>query len=485
MPPITPTRALFVLTTFLLVCFLWTWGLPREYTPPQLPVAKDDATKKPLGSQVLPEPLVDDAGRKPVPSTPGNESATPSSTADVRPGLDCKSVRGASSIMIIVRTSTHSTPSSLPAPLKSLLACTPHVLVFSDRPGTLSGYPLHDALASLSPATKAAHPDFHAYAPSSPSHVPTPDQASRLAKWTYLPTIYQTATLAPSHRFYLFLDPSTTLTWTNLLQWLARLDARIPYYIGAPAEHAETKYARAAPAILLSYAAMQHFRTAYDDFYNGTWESQVTSSTASGDVVLAAAMKDARVEFYAAAGLLETDGLADMEWRKERWCTPVVGWAGLGAGEREAVEKASSAWTDEKGWDVPWTQGRAFGALVETHVEEIKEGWDNRAEDTVLKAVGDRKGEGMSELGTFFLPSVYVLLAFSLLCLVRFANSFFFLVLQNSPPKPLPTARRPAKPTPRVSSGSIARARATWARSCVLARGPALRSGRVGGSWSG
>lgn len=196
-------------------------------------------------------------------------------------------------------------------------------------------------------------------------------------------------------------------------------------------------------------------------------------------------MKDARVEFYAAAGLLETDGLADMEWRKERWCTPVVGWAGLGAGEREAVEKASSAWTDEKGWDVPWTQGRAFGALVETHVEEIKEGWDNRAEDTVLKAVGDRKGEGMSELGTFFLPSVYVLLAFSLLCLVRFANSFFFLVLQNSPPKPLPTARRPAKPTPRVSSGSIARARATWARSCVLARGPALRSGRVGGSWSG
>ncbi|KAK3214428.1 hypothetical protein GRF29_19g148793 [Pseudopithomyces chartarum] len=267
MPPITPTRALIVLTTFLFICLLWTGAFPHEYTPPTPPSVNSDApNKEPVAAPVLPEPLVDNAGVKPGTPVLEKQNAQSSAPKDVGPELDCKHVRGADQIMIIVQTSKSETSDTLPSHLKSLLSCTPHVLIFSDHTSAMDGFPIHDALSDIPSTTQASHDEFHIYANlSDASYKPPPEKAALLDKWKILPTLYKTATMAPSHRFYLFITPHTSLTWTNLLQWTARLDYRIPYYIGAPHPVATRKYARTAPAILLSYGTLQLYRSTYED----------------------------------------------------------------------------------------------------------------------------------------------------------------------------------------------------------------------------
>ncbi|KAK7185834.1 hypothetical protein PSPO01_08084 [Paraphaeosphaeria sporulosa] len=400
MPHFTPTRALIVLASFILLSFLWTWVLPHQYAAPVLPALTDLATQgKPAAGQLLPEPLVENAGEeinghgKGTPTTLKTEIApVPTRAADVGSEKSCKEVRGAQDVMVVVRTSRAEVESGLPPHLLKLLACAHHVLIFSDHAGEINSYPIHDALDLTPKATIAKHAEFIEYdkMQADKNYKPTLEKAKALDKWKWLPMVYRTATMAPNHRFYMFIEPDTSLSWTNLLQWLDRLDYRIPYYSGVPNTVDDTRYAQRGPGIMLSYGALQQYWPRYEELYASDWEPQVATACC-GDVVLARAMKQARVEFYSSFGLLDPEMPSNLIWGQKFWCTPVVSWHHLPRAHADLLWNTQEAWTRKHGWAKPWTHYDAYETFVKSYLAELKEDWDNVSSDTQLVAEKGRR----------------------------------------------------------------------------------------------
>lgn len=410
MPLLTPTRSLVVLASFLLISFLWTWGLPHRYITPSLPLVDNDKLQgKPVAGQLVPEPLVEFAGQggaKQEAATPPTTLATairPGTTrsADVGSDKGCKDVRGAKDVMIVVRTSRAEVEGKLPDQLMKLLSCAPNVLIFSDHQGKIDNYPVHDALDAVTKETKSKYREFMEYdkMQTDKDYKLTMDKANALDKWKYLPMVYKTAIMAPNHKFYMFIEPDTSLSWTNLLQWFDRLDYRIPYYSGVPKTVDDKRYAQRGPGIMLSYGALQQFWPRYEERYATDWES-VVALECCGDLALGNIMKQSRVEYYSAIGLLETETPSTVEWTKRFWCTPVVSWHHLPTTTTDALREALKAWTQKHGWAEPYTHFNAFEHFVRPQLAEQIEDWDNVSSDTQLKpAEGSREKAEKQEAG--------------------------------------------------------------------------------------
>ncbi|KAL1610733.1 hypothetical protein SLS60_002403 [Paraconiothyrium brasiliense] len=398
MPLLTPTRALVVLTSFLLFSFFWTWGLPHRYAAPTLPIiSHDKGEEKPVAGQLLPEPLVANVGgegakEKGTPTTLATEiKPGPTKPADIGSDKNCKDVRGASDVMIVVRTSRVEVEKP-PAHLVKLLACAHQFLIFSDHEGEIDGHTIHDALDIIPNTTRSKYEEFLEYdkMKADKKYKPSAEKAKALDKWKWLPMVYKVATMAPNHRFYMFIEPDTSLSWTNLLQWLDRLDYRIPYYSGVPDTIDDKRYAKSSPGIMLSYGTLQQYWPRYEELYATEWES-IVAKECCGDLILATAMKQGHVEFYSSFGLLDPEAPSSLIWGQKFWCTPVVSWHGLTTTQADSLWDLQEAWTKKHGWATPYTHYNAFEQFVKPHLAEQKEDWDNVSSDTQLTAETGRR----------------------------------------------------------------------------------------------
>lgn len=402
MPLLTPSRAVFFLVSLLLLSALWTFGLPQPYTIPSVTTSIQDGK---TGSGKFGGSQANDKDKEKE-----KDMLPAAAPARVDPETPCKEVRGASDVMLVLRTSKAELDGQLPAHFQSLLACVSHFAIFSDHDGTLSdGTPVHNALDTIGNTTKTSHIEFEEYDKmASDAQYVAPSDASRaLDKWKFLPMVYKTTQLAqlaqPSPpRFYFFLEPGTTLSWTNLLQWLARPDYRIPYYAGAPSTAPDDKpFAQQAPGFMLSQGALRQYASTYEERYATEWESHVGDAS-GGDVALARAMRESRVEFSSAAQLLLTSAPRDGAWKQRFWCTPLVAWAGMAAADAEAWKGKHDEFTQREGWDKPFVQRDAFERFVKPELDEVREEWDNISSDTQVKGAkkkAEKEKEKEKEVG--------------------------------------------------------------------------------------
>ena len=98
--------------------------------------------------------------------------------------------------------------------------------------------------------------------------------------------VYKSYKMRPQVTFFVFIEADTSLSWTNLLQWVNRLDSRIPYYAGAPSNIGDIRFAQRGGGFLLSKAAAKLYATAYEQKYVSKWE-KMTVGECWGDVALA------------------------------------------------------------------------------------------------------------------------------------------------------------------------------------------------------
>ncbi|KAF1999237.1 glycosyltransferase family 31 protein [Amniculicola lignicola CBS 123094] len=445
MPILTPSRIAVVVLTLSLLSFLWTFGLPHQPPTPSFPIINHDdhkdATKtadnferpdfsfgpeqgigaktslsEELKSIHLPIPTsttandIDEGtgedgnngGKKeeetqkseatPLPSglytnaTTTTISASPA--AQTKPPLPvkfCKEVHGAENVMIIVKTSKAELDKKLPTHLKTLLSCVPNFAIFSDHSGEIEGFPVYDALSDISNKTKDTHKEFNEYVHM--QHYPDlkVDKVDKeLDKWKMLPMVYKAYMMRPHSRWYIFIEADTSLSWTNTLQWTNRLDYRIPYYSGAPTFMGSTKFAQRGSGIMLSYGALKQYAKGYDERYEEEWEKRV-GKECCGDLVLATALADSRVEFYNSFPMLQGETPTTLDWTDKQWCTPIVSWHHMSQDEITRVWDVHRNWTTKHGWDVPYMGRNAFEEFVLPHLEETKDEWDNISSDSKIK----------------------------------------------------------------------------------------------------
>lgn len=344
------------------------------------------------------------ASATPVPTTLlVDMSATPNSTTttssvavathSAAPVLGlCKDVRNAAHVMVVVKTSKAEVYNKLSAHLLGLLSCVPNFAIFSDHTGEVGGIPIYDALRAVSPESKQNHNEFREYKiiKADAEYKPDAKKTKDLDKWKILPMVYQAYQMNPHARFYVFIEADTGLSWSNLLQWVDRLDYRIPYYSGAQSFLNNVQFAQRGSGILLSQGALRRYAKSYDERYASEWEARV-GKECCGDMVLATALADAHVELYTSWPLIQGEQPNTLDYTPKQWCTPAVSWHHM---DKEALDKdwdMQKNWTDIHGWERPYLYQNAFEDYVQPHLVTRKENWDNLASDAKIVAPQGRQ----------------------------------------------------------------------------------------------
>ncbi|EUC45971.1 glycosyltransferase family 31 protein [Bipolaris oryzae ATCC 44560] len=446
MPTVTPSRLAIVVIAFSLLTFFWSFGLPSQNAQPEVPVIDHYEHKNVHTEPIIPPPAIETPanvhnkpGEKghaatPSPSTTGvaefeedggrwqdanNGIATPSTLlthtiaahksaavdnsdneptpAAVAPPSTqaveehCQNLAMAQDVMVVLKTSKASIE-KLNAHLRTLISCVPTFAIFSDHEGEFEGHKVYDALKAVSHEIKSSHDEFHEYRimRADAQHKPDAAKLDELDKWKMLPMVYQAYHMNTHARFMVFIEEETALSWTNLLQWIARLDYRIPYYSGAPAYISGTQTAQRGPGILLSQGALRRFAKSYDEQYTRKWEPAVDNECC-GDLMLARAMADAHVELYSSWPLLQAEQPYSLDYTKRHWCAPAVSWHKVSGDQLTRQWEIEKKWTSTKGWKTPYLFRDAYQDHVAPHVEARKEGWDNLSHDAKIVAAEGRQ----------------------------------------------------------------------------------------------
>ncbi|KAF2009482.1 glycosyltransferase family 31 protein [Aaosphaeria arxii CBS 175.79] len=309
----------------------------------------------------------------------------------------CNKVKGAPQIMIVLRTSKGEIEEKLSTHLKTLLACAPNFAIFSDHSGAFEGHKVHDALEDISDKFKQQHAEFKQYEDMKTQAVQAGTVDKELDKWKFLPMVYRAYQMNPDSRFWMFIEADTSLSWTNVLQWINRLDYRIPYYSGAPTFLTDVKFAQRGAGIFISQGAMRLYAKSYREHYATTWEPRV-SKECCGDMVLSVAMSQAHVEFYDAFPKLQSETPATIDWTNLHWCSPMVSWHPMNADDLSMIWEAERNWTSEHGWSKPFHYGDAFVQIIEPQLEAVKNDWDNISADSkIVKPPGANEADPSSD----------------------------------------------------------------------------------------
>lgn len=443
----TRSRIAIIIVSFSLITFLWTFGLPHPLAQPSLPVIDhyehvnvhtDPIIPRPVAEKtyaIAPEPSAhrtrltdkvsskgqdvhiqtaapsptgvpefeEDGGRwedssqfnatNAKPKAPTTEQSTTHKVEDF-----CKDAPGAQHVMVILRTSKAEISDKLPTNLHNLISCVPNFAIFSDHAGEIDGYKVHNALDSIGSEVKRTHDEFREYQimHADAEHKPNPQKTKDLDKWKFLPMVYKAYHLRPSARFFIFIEADTSLSWTNFLQWVNRLDYRIPYHSGAPTFMNGIQLAQRGSGIMLSQGALRRYVKSYQELYTSKWEEGI-GKECCGDLVLAMALNDAHVELYSSWPLLQNEQPSTLDYSQKHWCVPAVSWHHVVGDDLRGMWELERNWTNTHGWSKPYLFRDAFHDYVKPRMEAQKENWDNLSQDTKILAPEGRQQQMKEE----------------------------------------------------------------------------------------
>ncbi len=439
MPVLTPSRLALAIACFALLSLLWTLGLPEQlgrparnlpdhyehvnvHTDPIIPPLKytptrtllsattpgyglsqetdsaglddeDDTFEKPTG-------LLVDTRPSPIVSRPTSaSSSSPKPTPTRVLNKFCSNVRGAPNVVVNIRTSKAELE-KLPRQLLSILSCVPNFAIFSDHAGEIDGFPIYNILEEVSMGAKRSHDEFKEYQlmRADPDRKPDSGKTKDLDKWKFLPMVYNAYHMNPSAKFHVFIEADTALSWTNLLQWVNRLDYRIPYYSGNPIFMNGIQVAFRGSGIMISQGALRRYAKSYDELYKSKWEALV-GKECCGDLALGMAMRDAHVEFYASWPLLQSEQPNTLDYNEKHWCVPAVSWHHINGDDLTDMWLVERNWTHDHGFLKPYLYRDAFHDFVEPHMEDEKSEWDNMSQDAKIEAPKGRQQQLKDEEG--------------------------------------------------------------------------------------
>ena len=189
------------------------------------------------------------------------------STAD-----PCIDVPGANKVMVMLKTGATELYQKLPTHFVTTFKCVPHFMIFSDLAQKIADYPVYDAIASVSKQLRDDHPDFELYRRLQQYQSSGQDTSDlqgvngwNLDKWKFLPMMHHTFTDAGDEiEWFVIIEADTSLSWTNLLQWLRRMDPRQPLYSGAQNLIGTTNFAHGGSGIVISRQAANLLEQARD-----------------------------------------------------------------------------------------------------------------------------------------------------------------------------------------------------------------------------
>jgi len=321
---------------FALVCSLYLF---RDIWLPSTPTTPVHAT----------------ATSTPQSSPPAETELTLNHTVPVQDAANCLNAPGADRVMIVLKTGASEIYEKLPTHLITLFRCTHHYLIFSDLPQTYSDYQIHDALATVSDTYKNDHEDFEFYRKLQKYHREGQDVSKlkgdkgwNLDKWKFLPMMHESYRLAsPDVDWFVYIEADTSVSWTNLLQFLGRMDPKKPLYLGAQNVVGPTTFAHGGSGFIISRAAVKKMEDRRKKMsarkYDDRWELS-TSLSCCGDEVVARALMEVDVELTPSWPRLQGERVHTLDWTGKHWCTPAITWHHVTPSQVDSMWRFQNEW---------------------------------------------------------------------------------------------------------------------------------------------
>ncbi|KAK8206856.1 hypothetical protein M8818_004691 [Zalaria obscura] len=381
---------------FVLICALY---FTRDFWLPVTPAV-------PVLHHTTPSKETSDATSDATPETP----SIPQDTTIYTPhDEDCKSVPGADKVMVILKTGATEIYEKLPTHFVTLFRCTPHFLIFSDLAQSYSDYTIHDAIEPVSPKYKDSHEDFELYRKMQEYQREGQDMSKlkgdkgwNLDKWKFLPMLHKTYELSPDTiDWFVYIEADTSLSWTNLLQWLKTMDPRKEYYLGAQNVIGDTTFGHGGSGTAISRAAAEKFYNARLDMgakkFDAKWE-KLTGESCCGDEVVARALKaEADIPLTPAWPLFQGEKMNTIDWTATHWCTPPLTMHHVTAIEVDAQWQFHQQWVEDHGWNTPYLYRDLYASLVARHVTKPRKSWNNLSQSTKFIDASQHPGAEQKE----------------------------------------------------------------------------------------
>ncbi|BDD59102.1 hypothetical protein MPDQ_001230 [Monascus purpureus] len=329
-------------------------------------------------------------------------------------------------VLVILKTGVTEALDKIPMHIGTTLRCIPHYAVFSDYeediPAAGSSGLTHqvvrsiDVLRNVSEEVKQSNLDFDLYnrvhergraglqatdTANDKNNVNSafgkPDNPGwKLDKWKFLPMIDEALRIRPEAKWYVFMEADTYIIWQNLGQWLGRLDASKPFYLGSQMQIGNVIFAYGGSGIVLSNPAMkkvsQHRAQRMEeleDYTRGHW---------AGDCVLGKALADADVPLTWAWPMMQTSRVWEIDpftdgYGRRPWCHPVVSFHHMNADDIKTMWRFEQDWFQQNKF-TPILHENIFQNLTNNFLSLVssssalpyakKEDWDNFSQNSRL-----------------------------------------------------------------------------------------------------
>ncbi|KAF7185224.1 Glycoprotein-N-acetylgalactosamine 3-beta-galactosyltransferase 1 [Pseudocercospora fuligena] len=430
--PRSTKAVIFVAFTFTFLLFLHLIGtfpaLPTKWRTTQHP---QQATNSQAG---LDQGKYGEASNAAI--STGLSDAFHGSNADkadldsISESLPCHALQGGEDVLVVMRTGATEIKDKLPAHLNTTFLCYKNLVIFSDYEEEFRGWKVHDVLANVEDEIKTTNVDFEHYQhvlkvgrsgldeselagknsyDSGP--VGKNDNAGwRLDKWKFLPMMNSTLAMYPDQNWYVFVEPDTYLVWSNLIQWLGKLDPTEPLYFGSEVQIGNDVFAHGGSAFVLSRPALEKGvesyrtrKTEWHDYTAGHW---------AGDCILGKALHDNGVELTWTWPMFQGGNPSLMDWKETKperklWCLPALSYHHFSPDEVRALFQFEQDWIREKhlsssgrgffgdSRDSPIMHHRdVFKQYVWPNFTTTRVDWNNTAEEHLPETEGTNRTLG-------------------------------------------------------------------------------------------
>ncbi|KAI6865548.1 hypothetical protein D0864_12243 [Hortaea werneckii] len=258
----------------------------------------------------------------------------------------CQRLGQPDDVVVVMRTGATEIKDKLPIHFNTTFRCYPDFLIFSDYEETFDGFQIHDVLADVDSSLKQSNEDFkhyerlqelgreglqadelHGESYESGPVGKNDNPGWRLDKWKFLPMIVQSLKLRPEKKWFVFVEPDTYIVWSNMIQWLQKLDARKPLYYGSEVQIGDDIFAHGGTGFVMSRPAM---KMGADEYLKNAdeWHAR-TAAHWAGDCILGTALNQAGLPLNWAWPMFQGGNPVDLNWEDAKgdwrlWCTAAI-----------------------------------------------------------------------------------------------------------------------------------------------------------------
>jgi hypothetical protein len=370
-PPCIIAIALVLLGLFLIRD---TW-LPATYHQLSFPPSVSPRISQPESDKQL---ETSDAVTRPQPS--------PTAAAT------CRDIPGADNVMVLLKTGATELYQKLPSHFLTTFKCTPHFMIFSDLAQDFGDYPIYDAIADVGEEYREQDADFELYRKLQQYQREGQDTSQlqgnegwKLDKWKWFPMLHKAFIAAPNNiEWSVVIEADTSISWTNLLQFLKTMDPNKAYYLGAQNVIGDQKFAHGGSGVIISRKTADLLEAKREDegrdLYDRDW-ARIISGACCGDEVIARALDEIGVHLTPSWPLIQGETLATLDWTAKHWCSVAISWHHVTSIELDALWQFESDWIEQHGWDKPYLFRDVFEHFIQRHITVNREQWNNLSKD--------------------------------------------------------------------------------------------------------